>query len=137
MTKFSRGFFWFGLLYAALAYSFLGGLFLVNPAIIESYAVTLNAPHAYSAIRAGFGAQFLGLAFIAWWGIFFKAQRWSALAIVTVLTGIIVICRLVGLTVDGMTPINLTELRDEGISFVVFLLAVWCGRISTVNDNVA
>lgn len=137
MANFVRGFFWFGLLYAALIYSFLGGLFLFNPAAIETYAVSLSAPHAYSAIRAGFGAQFLGLAAIAWWGIFSKSQRWLALVIVAALTGIIVICRLFGLVIDGVTPLNFTELRDEGISLLIFLLAVWCGRHTTVNDKPA
>jgi hypothetical protein len=134
MYNFMRGFFWFGLIYAALVYSLLGGLFLFKPTIITSFAITLDAPHAYSAIRAGFGAQFLGLGLTAWWGIFSKPNRYTALLIVTIFTAVIVLCRLIGLALDGVTPMNLTELRDEGISLIIFIIALACAK-HTLSGN--
>lgn len=135
MHKFMRGFFWFGLIYAALVYSFLGILFLFKPSVITTFGVMLDAPHAYSAIRAGFGAQFLGLAVTAWWGIFSSAHRSTALAIITVFTAIIVACRLTGIFIDGITPMNLTELRDEGASLIIFAMALWCGYRAPVSHD--
>jgi hypothetical protein len=138
MYKFMRGFFWFGLVYAALVYSFLGGLFLFKPTVITTFAITLDAPHAYSAIRAGFGAQFIALGLTAWWGIFSKNNRYHALLIVTVFTAVIVLCRLIGLTIDGVTPMNLTELRDEGISLIIFVIALACAhRTLSGNDDLS
>jgi hypothetical protein len=37
--------------------------------------------------------------------------------------GCIVFGRLLGIALDGVTPLQLTELRDEGVSWLLFLAA--------------
>ena len=104
------------MIYAALIFSFLGYLYMVEPLEhIAGFGVSASGtPEAINFMRAGPGALFTGLALTACIGLW----------IIVLFNGCIVAGRLLGIAVDGVTPLQLTELRDEGVSWLFFVAAL-------------
>jgi hypothetical protein len=120
---------WFArivMVYAALIFSFLGYLYMVEPLEhIAGFGVSASGtPEAINFMRAGPGALFTGMAVAAFIGLARPAQLRTCLWVIVLFNGCIVAGRLLGIAVDGVTPLQLTELRDEGVSWLFFLAAL-------------
>ncbi len=119
---------WFARLavvYGLLIFSFLAWLYISAPLEhISNFGISATgSPESINFLRAGPGALFLGMAVAALAGLLSPRHLRLCLAILILFNGCIVVVRLLGIAVDGVTPLQLTELRDEGISWLLFLAA--------------
>ncbi|MDX2145465.1 MAG: DUF4345 family protein [Rhodospirillaceae bacterium] len=111
--------------YALLIFGFLGRLFFLDPLEgIKSFGVTLADPHSITFIRTSLGAMFVGFAVTALYGLARPDRFLSCLWFLVVMNVSIVAARLYGLAVDGVTPKNLSELTNEGLSTLLFIVAL-------------
>ena len=120
---------WFArivMVYAALIFSFLAFLYMLEPLEhIAGFGVSSSGtPEAINFMRAGPGALFAGMALTAYLGLARPKLLRPCLAVIVLFNGCIVAGRLLGIVVDGVTPMQLTELRDEGVSWLFFLAAL-------------
>lgn len=121
---------WFArimLAYGVLIFGFLTSAYLLQPA---DYLANFNldgspTPEAISFIRVTAGALFLSLLLCSLWGLSSRARYRPGLALIVLLNGCIVAGRLLGITLDGATPSQFVELRDEGVSWLLFVAALW------------
>jgi hypothetical protein len=112
-------------LYAVLIFTFLAYIYVTEPLEhIQFFGITASgSPESINFLRAGPGALFSGMALIALAGLVKPAWLRTSLLLLILLDGCIVAVRLYGIVVDGVTPMQLTELRDEGISWLFFIAA--------------
>ena len=120
---------WFArlvMVYAFAINAFLGWLYMFEPQKhIAKFGVAVSgAPESLNFLRAGPGAMFTALAVTALYGLLRQDRFLACLWFIVLLTGCIVAGRLYGIAVDGVTSLQLSELRDEGISWVFFALAL-------------
>lgn len=120
---------WFARLvtvYALLIFSFLAYLYMIEPLDhINNFGITATgSPESVNFLRAGPGALFSGLAITAAYGLLRPGRLLACLWVVVIFNGCVVGARLLGIAVDGVTTLQLTELRDEGISWLFFLAAL-------------
>ncbi len=112
--------------YALLIYTFLAYLYLVEPAQhIDAFGVSITGtPESINFLRAGPGALFGGMALVVAMGLFKPTRLRDALFVVVLFTGVVVAVRLYGMASEGITDMQVRELRNEGISWLFFLLAL-------------
>lgn len=112
--------------YALLVFAFLAYLYIVEPAAhIAPFGVSISgAPESLNFLRAGPGALFLGMAILAADGLARPARLLPALQVLVLLNACVVGVRLLGIAVDGVTAMQLSELRDEGLSWLLFVAAL-------------
>lgn len=120
---------WFARLvtaYAALIFVFLAWLYIAEPlAHIEKFGISATGvPESINFLRAGPGALFLGMSVAAGYGLARPTRLVDCLWVIVLFDGCVVLVRLLGIVVDGVTPLQLTELRDEGISWLFFVAAL-------------
>lgn len=120
---------WFARLvtvYALLIFAFLAYLYMIEPLDhINNFGITATgSPESVNFLRAGPGALFSGLAITAAYGLLRPRRLLACLWVVVIFNGCVVGGRLLGIAVDGVTSLQLTELRNEGISWVFFLAAL-------------
>jgi hypothetical protein len=120
---------WFArlvMLYALLIFSFLAYLYIFEPLRhIEQFGISAEAaPEAINFLRVGPGGLFLGMAITALYGLVRPSKMIMCLAFIVLFDGCIVVLRLYGIAIDGVTPVQLTELRDEGVSWLFFVAAL-------------
>jgi len=113
-------------LYALAIFTFLAWLFIAEPlAHIARFGVSASGvPESVNFLRAGPGALFAGMALTAAWGLARPAHLLSCLWTLVLFNGCVVAVRLLGILVDGVTPLQLSELRDEGVSWLLFVAAL-------------
>ena len=113
--------------YAALIFSFLAYLYMVEPLEhIAGFGLSASGtPEAINFFRVGPGALFTGMALTALLALTRPTLMKACLWVIVLFNGCIVAGRLLGIAVDGMTPLQLTELRDEGLSWLFFLAALF------------
>jgi hypothetical protein len=113
-------------LYAALIFLFLAYLFVIEPLehIARFGIIASGVPESINFLRTGPGALFAAMAITAIYGLAKPDRLLTCLWIIVLFNGCIVVVRLFGIAVDGITPLQLTELRDEGISWLVFVAAL-------------
>jgi len=127
---------WFArlvMLYACLIFAFLAWLYVAEPLEhIAKFGISATGtPESINFLRAGPGALFLGMFLVATWGLARPDRLRACLLVLVLFDGCVVAVRLLGMAVDGITPLQLTELRDEGLSWLLFLAAlVACPRPS-------
>ena len=119
---------WFArivMVYATLIYSFLAYLYVFEPMQhIARYGITASgAPEAVNFIRVIAGSLFAGMALASLFGLVRPTYLKTCFGIIVLFNGCIVAGRLLGIVVDGSSALQLTELRDEGISWLFFLAA--------------
>ncbi len=112
------------LLYATVLYFEIGRRFMVDPAGTAGlFSIVLPQPESVTTIRTIMGAFFLGLSATALYGL--VRQRMAASLWVLVTFIFFVLCgRLLGIELDGATPINLSELRNEAMGFAIYAIAL-------------
>ena len=120
---------WFARLvtvYAVLIFTFLAYLYIAEPLDhITRFGISASGvPESINFLRAGPGAFFAGMAIVAAYGLARPARLMSCLIILVLFNASVVAVRLYGMAVDGITPMQLTELRDEGISWLFFVAAL-------------
>ena len=82
--------------------------------------------------------MFTALAATALYGLLRPKYFLACLSFIVLLTACIVAARLYGMAVDGVTRLQLSELRDEGLSWVFFVLALLaCPRTAKSNSTPA
>lgn len=121
---------WFArivLAYAALLFVFLAQIYLLHPETgIARFGVTLDgSPHSITFLRTSLGAMFSAMAITAAYGLVRPKYLRVALIYLVVTNGCVVAARLIGFWQDGVTPTQLSELRNEGLSWLLFVAALW------------
>ena len=113
-------------LYALAIFTFLAYLYIAEPlANIARFGISSSGvPESINFLRAGPGALFAGMAITAAWGLARPAHLLSCLWVLVLFDGCVVAVRLLGIAVDGVTPLQLSELRDEGVSWLFFVAAL-------------
>jgi len=120
---------WFSravVLYALLIFSFLAYLYIAEPLEhIAKFGISANGvPESINFLRAGPGALFAAMAITAAYGLARPGWLYASLCILVLFNGCVVAGRLLGMAVDGVTPIQISELRDEGLSWLLFFAAL-------------
>jgi hypothetical protein len=120
---------WFARLvvgYALVIFVFLTWLYIVEPLDhIGRFGVAASGvPESINFLRAGPGALFLSMALASAWGLTRPVRLVTSLQLLVFLNACVVTVRLFGIAVDGISPIQLTELRDEGLSWLLFVAAL-------------
>jgi hypothetical protein len=113
-------------LYALLVFTFLAYLYMAEPLHhIANFGISASgSPESVNFLRAGPGALFTGMALTAAYGLARPSKLVACLWVIVVFNGCIVAARLTGIAVEGATSLQLTELRDEGISWLLFVAAL-------------
>jgi hypothetical protein len=126
--------------YALLIFSFLAWLYIAEPLDhIGRFGISASGvPESVNFLRAGPGALFAGMAITAAYGLVRPRHLAACLWVLVIFNGCVVAARLLGMAVDGITPLQLTELRDEGVSWLSFVAALAAhprDRPGTVSDT--
>ena len=117
--------------YALLIFTFLAYLYIFVPLEhIAMFGISASGvPESVNFLRAGPGALFLGMGLFSAYGLTRSERLRSCLWVLVVFNGCIVAVRFFGIVVDGISPTQLTELRNEGISWLLFVASlVACPR---------
>ncbi len=113
-------------LYAVLIFGYLGWIYAVEPLDhISGFGVSAEgSPESANFIRVSVAALFLGQAIVGVWGLVRPANLISSLKILVLFLGCTVAMRVFGIVVEGISDVQVTELRDEGISWLFFVAAL-------------
>ena len=113
-------------LYACLIFTFLAYLYLIEPLDhIARFGISASGtPESINFLRAGPGALFSGLALTAAFGLARPQHLVHSLWVIVLFDACVVAVRLFGMAVDGITELQLAELRDEGVSWLFFVAAL-------------
>ena len=113
-------------IYALAIFAFLAWLYIAEPLNnIARFGIYSNGvPESINFLRSGPGAMFAGMAITAAYGLARPTRLLSCLWVLVLFNGCVVAVRLFGIGVDGVTPMQLSELRDEGLSWVLFVAAL-------------
>jgi hypothetical protein len=117
--------------YALLIFVFLAYLYIFEPLDhIAGFGISATGvPESVNFLRAGPGALFLGMALFAAYGLARRGSLLSCLWVLVVFNACVVAVRFFGIAVDGASPMQLSELRNEGLSWLLFVAAlVACPR---------
>lgn len=109
--------------FAALLFSFLAQLYVLTPLNgIDMFGVSVSGEaHSITFLRTGVGAMFSSLLVASVTGLARPKLFYTCISIVVTTMTLIVAIRLFGLSVDGITDKNLSELRTESASWLIFL----------------
>lgn len=112
--------------YALLIFVFLAYLYIIEPLKhIAGFGISAaGSPESINFLRAGPGALFLGLALYAGYGLIWRGRLVNCLWVLVIFNACVVGVRLYGIAVDGMSPVQLSELRNEGLSWLTFVAAL-------------
>ncbi len=113
-------------LYALLIFTFLAYLYVIEPLEhIARFGISASGvPESINFLRAGPGALFSGLAITAAFGLAQPRHLVTSLWVIVLFDACVVAVRLFGMAVDGVTELQLSELRDEGVSWLIFVAAL-------------
>jgi hypothetical protein len=121
---------------ALLMFAFLAQLYAFNPLNgIDMFGVSLSGEaHSITFLRTGLGAMFSSLFFCCLIGLVKPQHFLTCLTFVVGVMTMIVALRLYGLAVDGVTPKNMSELRNEGLGWLIFLSGWIAYPRQTITD---
>ena len=113
-------------LYALLIFAFLAYLYILEPLKhITGFGISATgSPESVNFLRAGPGALFLGLALYSGYGLIRPGRLVNCLWVLVIFNACVVGVRLFGIAVDGMSPVQFSELRNEGLSWLLFVAAL-------------
>jgi hypothetical protein len=120
---------WFvriSVVYALLIFTFLAYLYILEPLEhISSFGISASGvPESINFLRAGPGALFLGMALFAAYGLARPGRLHSCLWVLVVFNACVVAVRLFGIVVDGISLKQMSELRNEGLSWLLFVASL-------------
>ena len=112
--------------YALLIFVFLAYLYIFEPLEhIATFGISASGvPESINFLRAGPGALFLGMALFAAYGLARPGGLYSCLWVLVVFNACVVAVRLFGIIMDGISPMQLRELRNEGLSWLLFVVSL-------------
>ena len=112
--------------YALLIFIFLAYLYILEPLKhIAGFGISATgSPESINFLRAGPGALFLGLTLYAGYGLIRPGRLVNCLWVLVIFNACVVGVRLFGIAVDGTSPMQMRELRDEGLSWLLFVAAL-------------
>ncbi len=112
--------------YALLIFTFLAYLYIFEPLEhIAGFGISASGiPESINFLRAGPGALFLGMALFSAYGLARPRGLYSCLWVLVIFNACVVAVRLFGMAVDGISPLQLTELRNEGLSWLLFVASL-------------
>ena len=112
--------------YALLIFAFLSYLYIIEPLQhIAGFGISATgSPESINFLRAGPGALFLGMTLVAAYGLARAGQLYNCLLILVIFNACVVAVRFYGIAVDGVSPKQLSELRNEGLSWLLFVAAM-------------
>lgn len=131
---------WFARLvvvYGVLVFGFLTWIYTVAPLnYIEMFGVSANGvPESIAFFRVTVAALFAGQAIVAAWGLL-PGNLLNSLKILVLFLGLTVAMRVFGIVVDGLSETQISELRNEGISWLFFVVAlITCPRESELRNT--
>jgi hypothetical protein len=117
--------------YALLIFAFLAYLYIFEPLKhIAGFGISASdLPESINFLRAGPGALFLGMTLFAAYGLARPGQLHSCLWVLVIFNACVVAVRLFGIALDGVSDKQMSELRNEGLSWLLFVAAlVACPR---------
>lgn len=108
---------------ALLMFAFLAQLYAFTPLNgIDMFGVSLSGEaHSITFLRTSLGAMFSSLFFTCLIGLIRPKWFFTCLTFVVGVMTMIVALRLYGFAVDGITDTNISELRNEGLGWLLFL----------------
>ena len=106
-----------------LMFAFLAQLYVFQPLNgIDMFGVSVSGEaHSITFLRTSLGAMFASLFFTSVIGIARPKLFFTCLSFIVGVMTLIVALRLYGFAVDGITDTNISELRNEGIGWLIFL----------------
>ena len=106
-----------------LMFAFLAQLYAFTPLNgIDMFGVSVSGEaHSITFLRTSLGAMFPSLFFASLIGLVRPKLFYPYLTFVVGVMTMIVVLRLYGFAVDGITDTNISELRNEGIGWLIFL----------------
>ncbi|MDG2319099.1 MAG: hypothetical protein P8L79_02460 [Rhodospirillaceae bacterium] len=106
-----------------LMFLFLAQLYAFTPLNgIDMFGMTLSAEaHSITFLRTSLGAMVSCLFFCCLIGLVRPQHFLTCLTFVVDVITMIVALRLYGFAVNGITPKNISELRNEGLGWLIFL----------------
>ena len=112
--------------YALLIFTFLAYLYIFEPLEhIAGFGISASGiPESINFLRAGPGALFLGMALFSAYGLARPGGLYNCLWVLVIFNACVVAVRLFGMAVDGISPLQLTELRNEGLSWLLFVASL-------------
>lgn len=111
---------------AVVLFGFLAQLYAFTPLDgIDMFGISVSGEaHSITFLRTGVGGMFASLFLASLIGLVRPRLFYPCLTFIVGVNAMIVLLRLYGLAVDGITPTNISELRDEGIGWLV-LFSGW------------
>jgi hypothetical protein len=112
--------------YALLIFAFLSYLYILEPLKhIAGFGISASGlPESINFLRAGPGALFLGMTLYAAYGLARPGQLRNCLWVLVIFNACVVAVRIFGITVDGVSAKQMSELRNEGLSWLLFVAAL-------------
>ncbi|MDX2222763.1 MAG: hypothetical protein SFV21_08445 [Rhodospirillaceae bacterium] len=105
-------------------YGMIGWLFNADPAgTMVAFGIGVEGAIGLTTVRIGYGMGFWTLALTALYGLIRPRHAYACLSLLTFMLACVVATRLTGFLTDGVDAKQITELRDEGLSFIVFVAA--------------
>ena len=112
--------------YALLIFTFLAYLYILEPLEhIAGFGISASGvPESINFLRAGPGALFLGMTLYAAYGLSRPGQLRNCLWVLVIFNACVVAVRFFGIAVDGVSSMQMSELRNEGLSWLLFVAAL-------------
>ena len=120
---------WFArivMVYALLIFAFLSYLYILEPLQhINGFGISApGVPESINFLRAGPGALFLGMTLYAAYGLARPGQLRNCLWVLVIFNACVVAVRFFGIALDGVSAKQMSELRNEGLSWLLFVAAL-------------
>ena len=111
--------------YALLIFAFLSYLYIIEPLQhINGFGISASGvPESINFLRAGPGALFLGMTLFAAYGLARPGQLRNCLWVLVIFNACVVAVRFFGIALDGVSDKQMSELRNEGLSWLLFVAA--------------
>ena len=108
-----------------LIFFYVGQILWLDPQRLGVAGLEFVSPETSTAVRT-WGGFFVASGLIGLVGVL--SRRWTlpSLVAVSIITGCVVAARLFGISVDGVEPRQLSELRDESLGLSLALLGLLC-----------
>jgi len=120
---------WFArivMIYALLIFAFLSYLYILEPLKhIAGFGISASGvPESINFLRAGPGALFLGMTLFAAYGLVRPGHLRNCLLVLVIFNACVVAARFFGIALDGVSDKQMSELRNEGLSWLLFVAAL-------------
>jgi hypothetical protein len=92
--------------------------------LTHALGIALSTPTAITVVRVGFGGFALGFAIVLLYCLISTKRLLAGVSLVAVLMAAILVARIQGLIVDGVTAYNLARLPPEVVMLTLSVVAI-------------